>query len=254
MWSVRLALLSATATLAVACGGSSTPPAATGAAASPPAVDEATAATLRVDVIFSGTPPAAAAVRLDADPKCVAESGAAERPAEDIQVNEGRHLQNVFVYVKDGLSRAAFPLPTDPVVLDQRQCRYTPRVFGIRTGQPLVIRNSDPLLHNVRADGQVNQPFNMGQPQKDTSFTRVFTTGEVMVPIKCDVHPWMRAWAGVVDHPFFGVTDGAAPVSVTGLPPGTYTIEAWHETLGTKAMPVTVGARDVSDVTFIFSR
>jgi len=251
---LRQSILALPVTLVVACGGSSATAPVRQAGAEAPRIDPATAATLRVTVRFDGARPKPATVRLDADPKCVTEAGATDRPVEDLLVGDGGHLRNVFVYVKAGLGRHAFPAATDPVVLDQKQCRYEPRVFGVRLGQPLVIHNTDPLLHNVRADAQFNQPFNMGQPQKDTSFTRTFSTTEVMVPITCDVHPWMRAWAGVVDHPFYGVSDGAAPVSLAGLPPGTYTIEAWHETLGAKTTEVTVGPKDRQDVTLTFSR
>ena len=127
-------------------------------------------------------------MRLDGDPKCVSENGSAERADESLIVGEGQALHNVFVYVKDGLGTFGFPVPTDPVVLDQDQCRYTPRVLGVRVGQPLSIRNSDPLLHNVRANATVNQPFNMSTPLEGVSFTRTFATREVMVPFNCDVH------------------------------------------------------------------
>ena len=247
-------MAAATFTLLLAACDGSAPPAPPPSQAAAPQIDASAAATISAVAVFEGTPPPAAMVRLDADPKCVTEAGASARVSDEVQLDEGHHLQNVFVYLKDGLGRYTFPIPADPVVLDQRQCRYSPRVFGIRVGQPLVIRNSDPLLHNVRAGGQFNQPFNVGQPQGGMSFTRVFATSEVMVPIKCDVHAWMRASAGVVDHPFFGVTDGAGRVSIAGLPPGTYTVEAWHDTLGTTTQQVTVGAKETTDVTFTFTR
>lgn len=240
--------------LAGACGGSTpsaAPPPQTAAA---PQVDASTAATIVAAALFEGKAPPAGMVRLDADPKCITEAGASQRASDQILLADGRRLQNVFVYIKSGLGRYTFPIPSEPVVLDQRQCRYAPRVFGIRAGQPLVIRNSDPLLHNVRADGRINQPFNIGQPQGGMSFTRVFTTSEVMVPITCDVHAWMRAFAGVMDDPFFGVTDASGRVSIAGVPPGTYTLEAWHETLGTATQQVTVGARESKDVSFTFTR
>lgn len=243
----------ATALVAAACGSSTPAPPPQAQTTVVPKIDAASAATIRAAATFEGTPPVGM-VRLDADPKCVQQAGASQRTSDDVLVGDGHALQNVFVSIKDGLGRAAFPVPTDPVVLDQRQCRYVPRVFGIRAGQPLVIRNSDPLLHNVRADGQINQPFNVGQPQGGMTFTRVFTTSEVMVPIKCDVHAWMRAYAGVVDHPFFGVTDASGRASITGIPPGTYTVEAWHETLGTTTQQITMGAGESKDVTFTFSR
>ena len=169
-------------------------------------------------------------------------------------VGENQALQNVFVYVKDGLGAFGFPVPTEPVVLDQDKCRYTPRVLGVRVGQPLSIRNSDPLLHNVRANGTINQPFNMSTPLEGVSFTRTFATREVMVPFKCDVHAWMTAYLGVLDHPYFGTTAPDGKVVLGNLPPGTYTIEAWHETLGAKTQQVTIAAKESKDVNFTFAR
>jgi hypothetical protein len=236
----------------LACGGST--PATTAVAPAGKAVDPSTVSTITATVTFDGDAPRPEMVRLDGDPKCVAENGSAERPSEDIMLGSGKSLQNVFVYVKNGLGDYAFPIPKEPVVLDQLKCRYTPRVLGIRTGQPLAIRNSDPLLHNVRADGKLNQPFNMGHPIQGTTFNRTFPTSEVMVPFRCDVHAWMHAWVGVLDHPFFGVSGANGRVTIAGLPPGTYTVEAWHEKLGSKTQQITLGAKDSKDVAFTFAR
>jgi hypothetical protein len=251
----RLALLASLFFLAstLACGGGSSAPA-TPPAPTAPAVDPATAGSITASVTFDGAPPAVEMVRLDADGKCVTANGAAERPAESIVLGDGKALQNVFVYVKDGLGNFSFPIPTEPVLLDQEKCRYTPRVLGIRVGQPLAIRNGDPLLHNVRSDGKINTPFNMGQPLQGVSVNRTFTTREVMVPFKCDVHAWMNAWVGVLDHPYFGTTAASGQVQLKGLPPGTYTIEAWHEQLGTKTETVTIAAKESKDVSFTFAR
>ena len=190
--SVGLVLLAGT----LACGGSS--PAASPAPATPPAVDPATAAAVTVTVTFEGPAPKPVMMRLDGDKRCVAEVGADERADESILLGTGSALQNVFVYVTDSLTGHVFPIPTEAVVLDQDQCRYAPRVIGVRVGQPLAIHNSDPLLHNVRAEGKINQPFNMSTPVEGMSFTRTFATREVMVDIKCDVHAWMRAFVGVL--------------------------------------------------------
>ncbi len=247
----RLAMPYLVLAATLACGGSSTPaePAPSG-----PVVDPATAASVAASVVFEGAVPAPVMVRLDGDPKCVAENGGMERPSESIVLGNGRSLQNVFVYVKDGLGNYAFPIPSEPVVLDQQKCRYTPRVLGVRVGQRLAIRNSDPLLHNVRSDGKINQPFNMSTPLQGMSFDRTFATREVMVPFRCDVHNWMSAWVGALDHPFFGVSGADGRVVLSGLPPGTYTIEAWHEELGARTQQITMGPKESKDVAFTFSR
>jgi plastocyanin len=237
--------------ITIACGGSSTP---APVAPAGPAVDPATAGTVTATVTFNGDVPPPRMMRLDGDPKCVSENGASERADESLVVGQNQALQNVFVYVKDGLGAFGFPVPTEPVVLDQDKCRYTPRVLGVRVGQPLSIRNSDPLLHNVRANGTINQGFNMSTPLEGVSFERTFATKEVMVPFKCDVHAWMTAFVGVLDHPYFGTTTPEGTVVLANLPPGTYTIEAWHETLGTRTEQVTIGAKESKDVAFTFTR
>ncbi len=234
-----------------ACGGGSAP---TPSVPTGPAVDPATAGSVTVAVTFEGAVPPPQMMRLEGDPKCVSENGSPERADESLVVGPGQALQNVFVYVKDGLGAYGFPVPTEPVLLDQDKCRYTPRVLGVRVGQPLSIRNSDPLLHNVRANGTINQPFNMSTPLEGVSFTRTFATREVMVPFKCDVHAWMSAYVGVLDHPYFGTTAPDGKVVLGNLPPGTYTIEAWHETLGAKTQQVTIAAKDSKDVAFTFAR
>jgi plastocyanin len=251
MRSFELALCAGLLAFAVACGGGSMAPP---AAPAGPAVDAATAGTVTATVKFEGAVPAPEMIVLTGDPKCVSENGAPQRAEERIVVGENQALQNVFVYVKDGLGNFGFPIPTEPVVLDQDKCRYTPRVLGVRVGQALQIRNSDPLLHNVRSNGVINQAFNKSTPLEGVRFEHTFATREVMVPFKCDVHGWMSAYVGVLDHPYFGTTAADGKVVLGNLPPGTYTIEAWHEALGTKTVQVTIGAKESKDVSFSFAR
>lgn len=202
---------------------------------------------------FTGTPPPPGTIRLDGDKTCVELNQSNRRQVADVLTGESNTLQNVFVYVKDGLNGRMYAAPTEPVVLDQQRCEYVPHVLGIQVGQPLEIRNSDPLLHNIRADAEVNLAFNVGQPVKDMTTTKVFATREVMVPVKCDVHAWMHAHIGVLDHPFFAVTGGDGAFALEKLPAGTYTLEAWHETLGTTTTQVSVGEGESKDVTFTFA-
>jgi hypothetical protein len=174
--------------------------------------------------------------------------------AETVVVNANGTLSNAFVYVKAGLpAGATYPAPTTPVVLDQSGCRYHPHVFGIRVGQPLNIKNSDPVLHNIKAKAVKNRPFNVSQPNVTTTPTvRTFAQPEVMVSLECNVHGWMNAFFGVLPHPFFSVTGADGSFSLKGLPPGTYTIEAWHEKYGTQTATVTVTGTETktSDLTF----
>jgi hypothetical protein len=174
--------------------------------------------------------------------------------AETVVVNANGTLANVFVYVKAGLpAGATYPAPSTPVELDQSGCRYHPHVFGIRVGQPLNIKNSDPVLHNIKAKAVKNRPFNVSQPNVTTTPTvRTFAQPEVMVSLECNVHGWMNAFIGVLPHPFFAVTGADGSFSLKGLPPGTYTIEAWHEKYGTQTATVTVTGTETktSDLTF----
>src|SRR5919108_3525080 len=224
-----------------------TPPAAV-----EPAVDAATAASLSGHVRFDGTLPPPEVIRMDGDPKCITAAQGEARRTEFFVSDDGKSLGNVFIYVKEGLPQRMYPVPEAPVVLDQQKCRYVPRVVGAQVGQPVEIRNSDPLLHNVHGEGAINQPFDYGQPLQGIKTTHTFTTREVMVPVKCQVHAWMRGYIGVVEHPFFAVTDGNGRFTIPQLPPGTYTIEAWHERLGTETQQITVAAKDAKTLDFTF--
>ncbi len=244
-------MIAALALGAAACGGGSpenAAPAATAPIANP--VDASTAGNVAGRITFAGTPPKPGVVRMDSDPNCVQPGAAATD--ETVIVGDGGALQNVFVYVKDGLGNLRFPIPSTPIVLDQKGCHYVPHVLGAQVGQNVEIVNSDPTLHNVHAIPMANQEFNMGQPLPGIKHTHQFSTKEVMVPFKCDVHPWMRAYIGVLDHPYFAVSGADGAFNLKGLPPGTYTIEAWHETLGTQTQSVTIGERETKDIAFSF--
>ena len=256
----RLSLAAcAAAALLVACGGGhqnqqNSVPASSGAAApaapAAPAVDPAIAATVTGKVKFEGTAPAPQPIKLSSDPYCQKANPGLTTETEI--VGKDGSVENVFVYVKDGLGNRTFPTPSQPVVLDQKGCHYTPHVFGIQVGQPLQIVNSDDTLHNIHGLPKANKEFNQGQPIQGMKMTHTFSTKEVMIPFKCDVHGWMNAWIGVLDHPYYAVTTTNGTFSLKGLPPGTYTIEAWHEKLGTQTQTVTVGAKETKNVAFTF--
>ena len=240
-----------------ACGGGSEPaPATTSqepAAAPAAAVDPASAATIAGKINLEGAPPANAPIRMNADPACVAATKGTT-PTQQTFVSEGGGLGNVFVYVQSGLN-GTFPAPTTAVVLDQKGCQYIPHVFGVQVGQPIEIVNSDPTLHNVHATPKTNAEFNTAQPIQGMKTTHTFTAKEadVVVPFKCDVHGWMNASVGVLDHPYFAVTKPDGSFSIPNLPPGSYTLAAWHEKLGTQTLPVTVAAKESkSDANFTF--
>lgn len=197
------------------------------------------AATLSGSVQFEGTAPESKVVDMGADPTCKsAHSGPVYM--EDVLVNENGTLKNVFVYVKEGLEGQTFEKPKEKVVLDQLGCRYTPRVFGLQVGQKLEILNTDPTLHNVHGMPKNSKEFNLGMPIKGMKLKRTFDTPEVMVKFKCDVHPWMRAYAGVLPHPFYAVTGDDGSFEIKDLPDGDYVVEVWHEKYGTKSQEISI--------------
>lgn len=241
------------AALAVACSSEVADKAAAPAVPGGKKVDAATAGSVEGRIVFEGAVPAPAVLRMSADPRCVQSAG--PNPQSDaLLVAEDNGLRNAFVYVKEGLDPAyEFETPTTPAILDQKGCIYTPRVLGVRVGQGIEIMNSDPTLHNVHALPMVNGEFNHGQPRQFMRAREVFTAPEVMVRFKCDVHSWMAAWVGVLPHPYFAVSDESGAFRIPGLPPGTYTVEAWHEKLGTRTAGITVGPSQAQTLSFAFT-
>ena len=249
MWAFVSALILVTA---AACGGGEAPAPAPPAAAPPAAIDPATVGNITGTIMLEGEPPAAETIRMNSDPKCVTEAGD-DTQTEYYVASDSGSLANVFVYVKEGLEGHSFPPAAETVVLSQDGCRYRPHVFGVRVGQTVQIVNDDATLHNIHATPSANEEFNMGQPVEGMTNDRTFDTAEVMVPFQCDVHGWMNAYVGVVDHPFFGVTGADGAFDLSGLPPGDYVVEAWHEELGTQTQNVTVGEGATAELSFTFS-
>jgi plastocyanin len=248
--NLRLLAMVVVAAAASACGGSQPEPPARTPPPNAQRVDAAKAGTLTGRVLFDGPAPQNAPIKMSADPVCI-QANPNGATADTFAVNDGG-LDNVFVYVKDGLGNYYFDTPTEAVKLDQHGCRYVPHVFGIRVGQPLEIVNSDSTLHNVHAMPQANQEFNFPQQIQGMKTRKTFTAREVMVRFKCDVHGWMNAYAGVMDHPYFAVTTSGGRFELKNLPAGTYTIEAWHERLGTQPLKVTIGEKETKDVSFTY--
>lgn len=249
MGFLRFSALMAIAGFAAACGGQKQ-----AAPSGPPPnakrVDMATAGKVTGRVMLDGAAPANPPITMTSDPVCISQNpnGAT---FESFVVDNGA-LENVFVYVKDGLGDYYFDVPADPVKLDQHGCRYVPHVLGVRAGQPLAISNSDDTLHNVHALPNTNPEFNKGQQLKGMVDTKTFAAREVMVPFKCDVHGWMHAYVGVLDHPYFAVTHDGGRFELKNLPAGTYTVEAWHEKLGTLTQRVTIAPKESKEITFTF--
>jgi plastocyanin len=211
------------------------------------------ASTVNGTVTFDGKAPTLKPLAMDADPAC-AKMHSKPVPSEMLLLGGGNTMGNILVWVSKGLpSGKTYPAPKTPVVLDQKGCQYIPHVMGIMVGQAYRILNSDGILHNVHALPKINKSFNRPMPATVKEATATFDKPEAVFQIKCDVHPWMSAYVGAFEHPFFSVTGADGKFSISGLDPGTYEITAWHERLGTQTASVTVAANETKAQNFKFS-
>lgn len=210
--------------------------------------NESVVGTIKAKVVLEGTPPPPKDLNLGT---CTTEAKGPVK-SDAVLVQDGK-LQNAFVWIKSGLDGyKAPPPPAEPIVMDQHGCLYKPHVIGARVGQKVIFLNSDPVLHNVRTVADQNAPFNDMMPTKDMRLSKTFDKPEVMVRAKCDVHPWMAAFVGVVDHPFFAVSNAAGEITLQNVPEGDYEVEAWHEVFGRQSQKVKVAARKTESATFTF--
>lgn len=255
----KLLVLGAAALLmmTVGCGGGGGEEAATAPEEKPAGtaaafkVDPATAATVMGTVSFEGAAPKEPPINMSAEPDCAKLHGSPVFP-KVVDVTDGK-LANVFVWVKSGLEGKSFEIPSQAVVLDQKGCLYTPHVLALQTNQPFEVTNDDPFTHNVHPLPKTNREWNNSQSAGAGPVTNKFPRQEVMIAVKCNIHPWMRSYINVVDHPFFAVSGADGSFTIKGLPPGTYTIEALHESLGSKEASVTVGDAESKEVSFNFT-
>jgi plastocyanin len=211
----------------------------------------ADAATLAGTVKFEGAAPKPATIQMSADPYCQSQhQGGQGAQDEEVVVGSAGELANVLVYVKNAPAGA---VPSTPAVLDQKGCRYYPHVNAVMVGQALQIKNEDATLHNVHAMPETNSQFNEGQPVQGMVSTKKFDKPE-MKPfrIKCDVHGWMKSYMAVMPHPYFSVSQMNGTFSIANLPPGKYTVVAWHEKYGQQEQEVTVGAKESKQISFSF--
>ena len=252
--SIALSLLA----LGAACGGSKTP------ATNEPAADAGATAysgptgTISGVISFNGTPPAPKKIDTTADPVCGQKNP--NLMTDDTVVKDGK-LANVFVYVKEGtvdggkkVADYAWPTPTAAAKLDQNGCHYAPHVLGVQTNQKISITNSDATQHNVHPTPKLNREWNKTQSAGQGPIEESFARAEVLIPVKCNQHPWMKAYIGVLRHPLFAVSSDAGAYEIKGVPPGKYTVVAWREgqTPEEKPMEVTVTANGSAKADFAF--
>ena len=210
-------------------------------------------------VSYGGAAPAPVKIDTSADANCA--KAAPELMSEEWAVKDGK-VANTFVYIKDGtladgkkVGDYTYKAATSPATLDQKGCHYTPHVMGVMVNQPISITNSDPTTHNVHFRPTKNPDWNQSQPNGAGPLSHKLAVSEVLVPVKCDQHPWMRAFIGVMKHPFFAVSGADGSFTISGVPPGKYTVVAWHEGPGSgteKTMEVTVAAKAPSTADFMF--
>ncbi|MGH9675065.1 MAG: carboxypeptidase regulatory-like domain-containing protein, partial [Bryobacteraceae bacterium] len=220
------------------------------AASAPPAVT-ADAGSIAGKVAFSGAKPVIRNISMDATPACARQHSTPPK-SEEVVLNSNGTLKNVFVWLKAGVPEREFPAPSSPVVLDQHTCIYQPHVIGVVVGQEIEIRNSDDTNHNVHPLPKINREWNESQAPKSDPKRKSFPREEVMIAVKCNVHPWMRSYVGVVRHPYFAITGDDGTFTIKDVPPGEYTVEAWHEKYGTMETKVTVAPKESKSADFDF--
>ena len=235
---------------------SSTAPATTTTAVAPApplfTVDAATAGTISGTVKYTGAKPKPKPIDMSSDPSCVA-AHKGKAYDESLIVGAKGGLGNAFVFIEKGLEGKHFATPTAAVTIDQAGCWFRPRVLGLQTGQTLDVVNSDPVTHNIHPMATVNREWNHSQGPGDPPMHRTFSKQEIMIPVKCNIHGWMHAFIGVVDHPYFATTKDDGSFTLPNLPPGTYTVTAWHEALGRQSTTITIAASGKAEANLNFA-
>jgi plastocyanin len=245
-----LILVAAVATAATVREPASGPPPALPAIPpqAPPKAEERSA-TIKGSVKFKGAIPKRRKIATDAEPKCSALHASDPLFSDDTVMDTAGNLQWALITVKEGLGDRKFDLPKTPVVMEQKGCRFEPHVFGVMAGQDVLIRNHDELVHIIHVKPKDNREFGFSQQKPGEERTKVFTNKET-IRVFCDVHPWMTAWAVVLDHPYYGVTGADGKYAIKNLPAGKYTLELWHEKYKPMTQEVEVKDKETKTVSF----
>jgi len=246
------------AVLAAAACNSAKPPEKKAAAVEPPKpveyfhVDPATAGTIHGRITYTGAKPERKVIDMDSDAAC--QKAHAGHPVYDESLVTGKSggLANAFVYIQSGLEGKKFEPAEGSVVLNQHGCMFQPRVFGIRAGQTMAVRNSDTVSHNIHPKPTNNYDWNQQQSPGAPDLEHRFPRADVMIPVKCNVHSWMRAFIGVVDHPYFAVTGLDGSFQLKNVPPGDYTLAVWQEKLGEQKQTVHLAPSGTAAVNFTY--
>jgi plastocyanin len=214
----------------------------------PPKAEERSA-TIKGSVKFKGVIPKRRKITTDAEPKCSALHASDPLLADDVVMDAAGNLQWALITVKEGLGDRKFDPPKTPALIEQKGCRFEPHVFGVMAGQDVLIRNHDDLVHIIHVKPKDNREFGFSQAKVGEERTKVFTSKET-IRVFCDVHPWMTAWAVVLDHPYYGVTGADGKYAIKNLPAGKYTLELWHEKFKPVTQEVEVKEKETKTVSF----
>jgi plastocyanin len=239
----------------LSCGskqGTSSEGQTSGASASGKAVDAATAGSIMGTIRLDGMPPRMKVINMAAEPNC-AKLHSTPVLTQDVVPGDNGTLQNVVVYLQGDFSQYTFAAPQSPVTIDQKGCTYEPHVLALQTGQPLDVVNSDPVTHNIHPVPKDNREWNQSQPPGSSPIMQSFAREEVAIPVKCNIHPWMKAYIAVLSNPYFQVTGKDGSFDLKDVPPGSYKLIAWHELYGTQEQDVTIGPKESKTVTLTFN-
>jgi plastocyanin len=218
--------------------------------AQPPSTGSSGASGIRGMVKFEGPVPKTKPISMAADPSCAKQHSGLVPELEVVTDSKGG-LQNVLIFISDGLGGRTFDPPKEPVVITQKGCLYQPRVLAVQANQPIEVVNDDPTSHNIHPIPANNREWNKAE-LPGAKVEEAFAREEIAIPVKCNIHPWMRGYIAVLKNPYFAVTKADGSFDLPQLPPGTYTIKAWHEKLGTSTQTITVGPNQTKEISFVF--
>lgn len=213
----------------------------------------AAGASITGKVNFEGTPPVPKPINFGAERQCAMNHGDNPPQDESLVVNPNGTVKWTFIHVKEGAA-GPFETPQEPLPVDQIGCIFTPHVYAAMAGQPVEFKNSDEVLHNVRVVSKTGQNMNLAQPIQGMKTKKVFKNPEIGMQVRCDVHFWMSSYLHVTDNPYHAITGEDGTFTLSDLPAGTYTLEAWHEKLGIQTQSVTVADGETKTVDFVFAK
>jgi plastocyanin len=215
-------------------------------------IDPATTGSVAGKIVLQGAPPAAKPIDMSAEPFCANRNTTPVLPQQVVTGDAGS-LANVVVYVKDFPADYIVDPAPSMATLTQRGCMYDPHVVALRAGQTLEIKNDDQATHNILAMPSQNPKWNRSETPGAAPIDETFASPEIAIPLRCNVHPWMKSYVFVFSHPYYAVTGKDGQFELKNLPPGTYTIEAWQEKYGVQESTITIGAKESKPLNFAFS-